>query len=220
MFDNQTLTAGLAERKIPRTERSLSLFKTYHRLLLEWNQRVNLISKKDEYRIVSRHFLDSLNPLTVMTLGPGLDVLDAGSGAGFPGLPLKIVRPDLKVSLVESRRPRYLFLLKLVGELGLRDVLVFHARIESLGEAHEMFECFDLILNRAVAPLSQLMGWEFPLLKPGGRMVCWKGPEAVQEARTLKKKGVVGVHLHRVSGGSSGAGSILMVVEKAPVPSL
>ncbi len=143
-------------------------FSTYMENLLLWNQRMNLISSKDMGRLAQRHLLESLAPLKLITIREGEEVLDLGSGAGFPGLPLKIVRPDLQLSLVESTRKKALFLQRVVGLLKLEGVEVLWRRGEELGGRE-----WGLILSRAAQRMDKLLPICLPLLRRGGRLLAF-----------------------------------------------
>jgi 16S rRNA (guanine527-N7)-methyltransferase len=159
------------------------MFGTYEGELLAWNKRMNLVAKGDESSLWTRHFLDSLIGWSLaLSLHPyhlphNPAVLDIGTGAGFPGLPIKLVWPEINLTLVESIRKKTLFLKHLVETLKLRDASVLNARAESLARdpAHESH--YDCILSRAVTNLNNLIKLGFPLLKDRGRLIAWCGGE-------------------------------------------
>ncbi len=154
----------------------------YIRLLLEWNQRINLISPNDEDRIAERHILESLAVLSVWDFPNESTVLDLGSGGGFPGIPLKIIRPDLAMTLLESRQKKTLFLNTAVRELKLENCRVVNARAEELSG-----EKYSIVIARAVADLKTLWEWSWPLLISGGVLLAMKGGELDDELQALKK---------------------------------
>ncbi len=143
-------------------------FSVYIDNLLLWNQRINLVSPKDMGRLAQRHLLESLAPLKLIPIREGEKVLDLGSGAGFPGLPLKIVRPDLLLSLAESTRKKALFLQKVVDLLRLSQIEVLWKRGEELGGSH-----WGLILSRAALRIDELLPLSFSLLRKGGRLLSF-----------------------------------------------
>lgn len=157
----------------------------YITLLLEWNQRINLISPNDEDRIAERHILESLAVLSAWPFPENTSVLDLGSGAGFPGIPLKIMRPDLTMTLLESRQKKTLFLGAAVRELLLPNCRVVNARAEDLVKTSG--EKFSIVIARAVADLKTLWNWSKPLLTKGGVLLAMKGGELGEELQTLKK---------------------------------
>jgi 16S rRNA (guanine527-N7)-methyltransferase len=173
------------------------LFRRYGEMLLDWNQRINLVSKNDEGRLVTRHFLESLGLIKVVPFPMGARVMDLGSGAGFPGIPLKIVRPDLRMVLVESKRKKNLFLRHVVDALGLEDIEAVLGRAEQL---EETLGRFDFVVSRSVASLVKLAGWSRAYVEEsGGQLIVIKGPGAQKELVGLKAKapglGIKDVHV-------------------------
>lgn len=176
MADIKTL---LAQADLAFPEEILTKLEKYHALLLEWNEKMDLTSVSGA-DMASRHFLDSLAPLKKAYLFPeGLRLIDVGTGAGFPGLPLAIARPDLRVTLLEAQNKRCVFLRAVAEELQLSNVEIVNDRAENLGRTEGHREAYDLAIARAVAPLNILCEYLLPFVKAGGRMLCWKGP-AVQ----------------------------------------
>ena len=154
----------------------------YHDLLCDWNTRVNLTGDADFDAALDRHYTDSLAPLALEGLFPvNAALADVGSGAGFPGLPLAVARPDLRVTLLDCRAKRVAFLNAAVKELGLANARVLHARAEDAGRDPGLRERFDVAAARAVAPLDVLCELLLPLVKVQGKMVCYKGPAAGDE---------------------------------------
>lgn len=143
----------------------------YVDLLEKWSQRTNLISLQDQRRIVSRHITDSFAFCRPTVVPPGAAVLDLGSGAGFPGVPMAIIRADLHITLLDSKRMRTLFLREVVEQLGLTNACVICDRVEALARRRS----FDVVTARAVAAGEQLWEWAKELLLPGGRLVAQKG---------------------------------------------
>jgi len=172
---------------LPLDERMLERFTTFHRLLLEKNGYLNLVSPGDEERIFSRHFLESAGLAIACDFKQNSRVMDLGSGAGFPGIPLKIVRPDLQVSLVESRKKKAAFIQTVVDTLDFKDTEVLPQRAEDL-PAQEAG--FDYVVTRAVADLARLLKWCRNTLKPGGSLIALKGPGIEAELKVLKKTAV------------------------------
>jgi 16S rRNA (guanine527-N7)-methyltransferase len=160
-------------------------FTHYVRLLLEWNQRLDLISPKDEARIAERHLLESLAVLSVWRFIVGTSVLDLGSGGGFPGIPMKIMCPDLVMTLLESRQRKWLFLNSTKRYLGLENCYALCDRVENLAKSPE--RQFEVIISRAVADLRKLWRWSRPLLVSGGVLLAMKGGDLEEELKALKK---------------------------------
>ncbi len=157
-------------------------FRNYAALLLEWNAHTNLTAITDPLEIEVKHFLDSLTLLRAMRPAAGTRVVDVGSGAGFPGVPLKIVFPHISLTLVEATGKKAAFLEHLARELKLRDVKVVNCRAEECGQDAAHRERYDLALARAVAAMPTLVEYLLPLCRVGGQCVAYKGEHAPQEA--------------------------------------
>lgn len=157
-------------------------FQSYVHLLLEWNQRIHLISRKDARadRIL-RHFIDSLCIFKVVDLPRKAKLLDLGSGAGFPSTPIKIVRNDIHLTLVESTHKKTLFLQKLIQELKLQKTCVINQRAEKLIDLPEFQARFDLVTAKALGRLKDVLRLSLPFLKPEGSLVAYKGRQAIRE---------------------------------------
>lgn len=180
------LVEGAEELGLPLSDEAKGKFELYLERLLEWNKRVNLVSRADEGRIAERHFLESLALLRLVEFPYEARVLDLGSGAGFPGLPIKILRPDIRMTLLDSKRKRVLFLREVVEVLGLEGVAVVCARAEEINRQQGYEGEFEIVLARAVAKLERLVGWGLPFLKEGGRLVAVKGGDLDREIKRLK----------------------------------
>lgn len=155
-------------------------FQTYTELLLEWNQKINLTAITEPSEILEKHFLDSLTLLLAFSPRQGAKLIDVGTGAGFPGIPLKILRPDLELILLDSLNKRLLFLRELCDVLKI-DALCVHKRAEEAGQEKQMRESCDIAVARAVAPLNVLCEYCLPFVKVGGCFVAMKGPGAEKE---------------------------------------
>lgn len=164
------------------TPAQLRAFEVYTEELLAWNARINLTAITEPEAIAARHFADSLSCLLVMKQRPpGLRVVDVGTGAGFPGLPLKIVCPAVRLTLIEATGKKVAFLRHIVATLGLEGVTVLHARAEEVGQMPEHREQYDWVLARAVAHMRTLVEYLLPLCRIGGHCLAWKGEGAAQE---------------------------------------
>ena len=159
------------------TENQLALFDAYADMLLDWNARMNLTAITDPREIAEKHFFDSL--AAVPLLAPNASVIDVGTGAGFPGIPLIIVRPDLRMTLLDGLNKRLTFLGAVLDALELSAALV-HLRAEEAGQDARYRERFDVSVTRAVASLPALVELTVPLLKVGGLSVAYKG-DATEE---------------------------------------
>ncbi|MGI6143047.1 MAG: 16S rRNA (guanine(527)-N(7))-methyltransferase RsmG [bacterium] len=159
---------------------ALEKFQLYQTELLRWNQSINLTRITAPGEVMVKHFLDSLTCLQVLPLAGGERVLDVGSGAGFPGIPLRIVR-NIRLVLLDSSRKKIEFLQYLCRRLGFDDVEALHMRAEDLGHKEGYREAFDVVVARAVAPLDVLAELCLPFTAPGGFFLAQKGPRAKEE---------------------------------------
>jgi 16S rRNA (guanine527-N7)-methyltransferase len=180
------LIAGARELNIRLTDHHVAAFETYYRELTSWNERFNLTAITDREGVLVRHFLDSLSCLKVLLwadLAAGARVVDVGTGAGFPGLPLKIVCPGMRLTLLEATRKKVTYLEHVVRELGLRDVEVIHGRAEELGHRLDHREGYGWALARAVGEMATLAEYLLPLVQVGGTMLAQKGEDAAVEVQ-------------------------------------
>lgn len=166
------------------TDIQLDLLCLYWENVKKQNQVMNLTRVTEDQSAAALHFADSLAPLFYSLLTPGASLCDLGSGAGFPGLPLAILRPDLKIVLVDSLQKRVAFLESCVKELQLQ-VRVCHARAEDFGQSKNR-EQFDFVTARAVARMQVLSEWTLPLCKVGGKALYYKGPALAQELESAQ----------------------------------
>ena len=178
------LSKKLSEHGIELSETQKEQFQTYYQLLVEWNEKMNLTSITEEHDVYLKHFYDSITPSFYYDFDGELSICDVGAGAGFPSIPLKIVFPELKVTIVDSLNKRIQFLNHLAAELGLQDVSFVHDRAESYGKGAYR-ESYDIVTARAVARLTVLSELCLPLVKKGGQFIALKsskGEEELQEA--------------------------------------
>lgn len=163
------------------TPLQLEQFALYESLLLEWNERISLTAIRERRKIRIRHFLDSLTCATVTGTLNGESLIDVGSGAGFPGLPLKILFPDIELTLADSNAKKVRFVELVAHELGLAKVTVICDRAETLGRMAEFRERFDWVAARAVAEMRVLAELLLPLARVGGHVLAQKGENATAE---------------------------------------
>ncbi|MFN3762816.1 MAG: 16S rRNA (guanine(527)-N(7))-methyltransferase RsmG [Anaerolineae bacterium] len=184
------LLRGARELGILLKESHLSLFQTYYEELVEWNRRFNLTAITDYEGVQVRHFLDSLSCLLVLPraeLQAGARVIDVGTGAGFPGIPLRIVCPGMRLTLLEATRKKVDFLEHLLRRLGLTDVEVIHARAEDLGHRPGYREGYDWALARALAEMPTLAEYLLPLVRVRGAVLAQKGENAPAEVHAAEE---------------------------------
>lgn len=163
------------------SDQQLKQFQLYYQLLIEWNERINLTAITEEEDVYLKHFYDSITACFVFDFSGDQSLCDVGAGAGFPSLPLKILFPDLKITIVDSLNKRISFLNLLVQELGLKDVALYHDRAESFGQMTLYRETFDIVTARAVARLNVLSEFCLPLTKVSGHFIALKGALGDQE---------------------------------------
>ena len=171
---------------IALNDQHLAAFETCYDELVAWNEKFNLTAITDWNGVLVRHFLDSLSCLAAMSQGQltgGARVVDVGTGAGYPGIPLKIVCPGMRLTLLEATRKKVSFLEHLVGLLGLTHVKVIHARSEQLGQDPSHREQYDWAVARAVAKMPTLTEYLLPLTRVGGAILAQKGEDAAAEVQ-------------------------------------
>lgn len=167
------------------TEEQLEKFYQYMNMLLEWNEKINLTAIVEPKEVILKHFIDSLT--INKYLKENATLADVGTGAGFPGIPLKILRPDIKITLVDSLNKRINFLNEVIEKLNLEDIETVHSRIEDFGKNKSYREKFDYVTARAVANLAVLSEYLIPIAKIGGKCVCMKGSNVEEEIESGKK---------------------------------
>ena len=169
---------------IDLNEMQLNQFKKYMDLLLEWNEKINLTAITEENEIILKHFIDSMTLLEYIE--DNASIVDVGTGAGFPGIPISIVRDDTKVTLVDSLNKRINFLEDVISKIELKNIKAIHSRAEDFGRNKQSRESFDISVSRAVANLSVLVEYLLPLVKVGGKCICMKGSEVEEEITEAK----------------------------------
>lgn len=170
--------------KITLTPKQLDQFSLYEKVLLEWNGKINLTAIRDVPGIRSKHFLDSISVTRVFESVPPVSMIDVGTGAGFPGIPLKILFPSLHLVLVESIGKKANFCQLVIDSLGLKDVEVFTGRAEDIARTPGYREKFEFAIARAVANMPVLVEYLLPLVRIGGKMIAQKGSSAFEETHT------------------------------------
>ena len=160
-------------------------FYKYMNLLIEWNEKINLTAITEPNEIILKHFIDSIT--ISKHIEEGKNVIDVGTGAGFPGIPIEITRPGVEVELLDSLNKRINFLNIVIEELGLKNIKAIHARVEEFAKNKSNREKYDVVTSRAVANLNVLAEYMLPLVSVGGKCICMKGPNIEEEINGSKK---------------------------------
>ncbi len=181
----EILNKHLKEINIELKKEQTEKFYKYMNLLLEWNEKINLTAITEPEEVILKHFVDSLTISKYIEKGAKL--IDMGTGAGFPGIPLKILRDDIEITLADSLNKRINFLNEVIKELNLKNIQTVHTRAEEFGKNKKYRESFDIATSRAVANLSTLSEYLIPLVKPNGKVICMKGSEVKEEVEMAKK---------------------------------
>lgn len=182
----ERLQAGLERLGVAADGVTLDRLARYHALLTEWNARIDLTAVLDPEEMVDRHYLDSAAPLALGLIPQGARVIDVGTGAGLPGIPLCILRPDLRVTLLDAQRKRVTFLQAAIEALDLPAQAV-HMRAEDAARDEAHREAYDVAVSRAVAATPTLLELTLPFVRVGGRAIAWKGPGLQAELEQARR---------------------------------
>lgn len=186
MTNEQILRQGIGEFGIDVNDQMINDLKIYREILVDWNQKMNLTGIEEEKEVFIKHFLDSISAVKNGYIKDGISLIDVGTGAGFPGLPLKICLKNIKLTLLDSLNKRINFLQEVSNAVNLEDIEFIHGRAEDFGKDSEYREKYDVATARAVAGLPILMEFCVPFVKVGGYFVCLKGPNANLELEESK----------------------------------
>jgi 16S rRNA (guanine527-N7)-methyltransferase len=209
------LVLGASQLEIALDDSQVHLFEVYLREILAWNKRRNIVSRKDEKRIGAYHFLDSLSAHKLLPKDDGFRCLDIGPGAGFPGIPLRILRTDMVLELAEPRRWRYLFLEKVIEVLALSSARLHRERVEDLPPDQGPY---DIILARAVASLKDIVPLALPHLSSSGTLIVYKSGDVTAEtekaANVIEAGGARVQKTETVTLPITGVSRVLVVIGK------
>jgi len=186
-YNTEKFRQGLENLNLDLTDKQIEQFLKYYEMLIEKNKVMNLTAITEYDEVIEKHFLDSISLCQVYDLSKPVKILDMGTGAGFPGVPLKIAFPEVEITLADSLNKRIKFLDEVVAELGLEKVTTIHARAEELARNKEHRESYDLVVSRAVANLSTLGEYCIPFVKIGGNFISYKSGEVDEEVNAAGK---------------------------------
>lgn len=219
---SEVFTEALREFEISLDEAAIDRFCRYDELLIEWNEKMNLTALTEPRDVAVKHFIDSLMLLRYAEIPQGASMIDVGTGAGFPGLAIKIARPDIRLTLLDSLQKRLSFLDEVCEQLGLEDVVTVHGRAEEGSKEILFRENYAVAVARAVASLNVLAEYCLPYVGVGGQFVAMKGKTAEEELQQAQNAigelgGKVG-EKHLFSLGEAGERGIIVIDKIAPTP--
>lgn len=185
----QSLVKNLKEFGIELTQEQQNQFFEYYKLLVEWNSFMNLTAITEFDEVLKKHFVDSVSLIRVLPdiAETSYEMIDVGTGAGFPGIPLKIVFPKLKITLLDSLNKRVQFLNEVIGQLGLSHIEAVHGRAEDFAKPEKLREKYDICVSRAVANLATLSEYCLPFVKTGGYFISYKSEKITEEFENAKE---------------------------------
>ena len=187
MTNADILKKGIEDLGLKCSDETIYKFSKYREILVEWNQKMNLTGIEEEKEVYIKHFLDSVAAVKKGYIKDGMSIIDVGTGAGFPGLPLRICLENSKVTLLDSLNKRINFLSEVCTSINVDDIELIHGRAEHFGKDEKYREQYDIATARAVAGLPILMEFCVPFIKVGGYFVCLKGPNADTELEESRK---------------------------------
>ena len=187
MKNNQLLINGLCELGIQVSDNMIDQFSKYYEMLIEWNQKINLTAITEEVEVIQKHFLDSVLSIKEFDFSRVDQMIDVGTGAGFPAIPLKIIHPQLKIVLLDSLNKRIQFLNTVADHLELKAIECIHSRAEDLAKQKDYRGAFDVCVSRAVSNLSTLSEYCLPFVKNEGCFIAYKSENSGEEIELAKK---------------------------------
>lgn len=187
MDKENLLVKGLSELGLTITEEQIEKFDKYYEMLIETNKVMNLTSITEYDEVIIKHFIDSLLVVNIFDINQSKKMIDVGTGAGFPGIPIKIMFPHLQITLLDSLNKRLKFLNNVIDELGLKNITTVHGRAEDIAHMDEYREKFSLCVSRAVANLSTLSEYCIPFINESGIFISYKSEFSEEETDNAKK---------------------------------
>lgn len=186
-YDTTQFEKDLKSFGVSLSEKQIEQFLTYYEMLVEWNEFMNLTAITEYGDVLKKHFVDSISLIKAYDVSKNVKVIDIGTGAGFPGLALKIAYPNLQMTLLDSLNKRIKFLDEVIAKLGLTDIDTIHGRAEDFAKPDKLREKYDLCVSRAVANMSTLSEFCLPFVKVGGKFISYKSEKITEEMETAGK---------------------------------
>lgn len=212
------LSESLKTLGIDINENQVKQFMMYKDLLIEWNEKMNLTAITEDREVIQKHFVDCVSIASKIEIPENINVIDVGTGAGFPGIPVKIAFPHINITLLDSLNKRINFLEEVVKNLELENVNCIHSRAEDGGQNEEYREKYDMCISRAVANLSVLSEYCLPFVKVGGTFVSLKGPDVTEELnegrKAIEKLGGEIIKIEKISIPKSDITHSLVIIKK------
>jgi len=186
-YDLTKFKSMVNQLNIELTDNQYEQFIKYYEMLVKWNEVMNLTAITEFDEVIVKHFVDSISLIKAIDVSKKIEIIDIGTGAGFPGIPLKIAYPNLKITLLDSLNKRVGFLNEVIKELGLKDIEALHGRAEDYAKAGQLREKYDLCVSRAVANLATLSEYCLPYVKVGGKFISYKSEKLSEELASAEK---------------------------------